>query len=105
MEQINHLSTHLHDEAAVVFWAQIGDPDPYMQGVQADCTEWRGRLDGAGRPVHLVAGEHVYANLYALLVSGHEWPSPRFEIVHACGNDRCVNDKHLSWRMIDGETT
>ena len=98
-EQITHLSTHLHDEAAVVFWSFIDDPDPLADGLQMDCTEWQSAYDGGGNPAHLCAGEYVYAAVYAMLAIGKAPTNKRRAWRNTCGNQRCVNPNHLVWIM------
>lgn len=92
---MQHLSTHLHDEAAVVFWANIDQPDP--MAFYLDCEEWLGAYAGDGEPAHICAGEHVHAALYALLCIGSPQPTDKHQIRRTCNNARCVSNKHLYW--------
>ncbi len=101
-KQINHLFTHLHDEAAVVFWANLDKQDDEM-AFYSDCEEWQGAYSGSGEPAHLCAGQYVYAALYSLLCVGDSKPTPRHKLERTCKNNRCVSNKHLYWCL--GEKT
>jgi hypothetical protein len=69
------------------FWrgVRVGGPD--------DCWTWLGSTDASG--IGLSRGRPAHERAWEL--SGHRLP-PGGTLEHTCGNERCVNPRHLRVR-------
>jgi hypothetical protein len=63
------------------------------------CLIWPFAFNSAGYGNFMVHKKKQYAHRYmCLLVHGD--PPETFQAAHACGNTKCVNPRHLSWKSI-----
>lgn len=69
-----------------------------LQCKQDDCLLWPFSVSSSGYPQFLAFGKLYRAHRYVCEKAHGLPPTPKHQAAHSCGNPKCVNPRHLSWK-------
>lgn len=67
-----------------------------------DCLLWPFCVSTPGYGQFMHEKKHYLAHRYMCRLVNGDPPTPRAQAAHSCGNRRCCNPKHLSWKSPAG---
>ena len=63
-----------------------------------DCLIWPHSLCTAGYPSCMIGGKIMLAHRFMCQIAHGAPPTRNYHAAHSCGNRKCINPEHLSWK-------